>query len=48
LEDGRPVAQGKPHEVVQSELLSRVFHTPVLVDRNPSSGRPRITWVGHG
>jgi hypothetical protein len=31
--------------VLQSELLSRVFRTPVAVDVNPSSGRPRVNWV---
>lgn len=45
LEAGRCLAQGKPEQVLQSGLLSRVFRTPVVVDRNPSSGRPRVTWV---
>jgi iron complex transport system ATP-binding protein len=45
LEAGRSLAQGRPEQVLQSELLSRVFRTPVAVDRNPSSGRPRVTWV---
>jgi ABC-type hemin transport system ATPase subunit len=45
LESGRVVLQGPPEEVFQAEELSRVFDTCVAVDRNPSSGRPRITWV---
>jgi len=45
LDGGRCLAQGKPEQVLQSDLLSRVFRTHVLVDRNPSSGRPRVTWV---
>ncbi len=45
LDSGRPVCQGRPDQVFQSDLLSRVFKTPVLVDRNPSSGRPRVTWI---
>jgi ABC-type cobalamin/Fe3+-siderophores transport system ATPase subunit len=45
VETGRAVRQGKPEEVLQSDLLSRVFGTRVLVDRNPASGRPRATWV---
>ena len=45
LDGGRCVRQGEPDAVLESALLSRVFRTPVLVDRNPSSGRPRITWV---
>ena len=45
LEAGRCLCQGSAEEVFRSELLSRVFRTPVSVDRNPSSGRPRVTWV---
>lgn len=45
LDDGRCVRQGRPETVLESGLLSRVFRTRVLVDRNPSSNRPRITWV---
>jgi iron complex transport system ATP-binding protein len=45
LDAGRCLCQGKPEQVLQSELLSRVFRTPVVVDLNPSSGRPRVNWV---
>ena len=45
LEGGQCVRQGIPSRVLNSDLLSRVFRTPVLVDLNPSSGRPRVTWV---
>jgi iron complex transport system ATP-binding protein len=45
LESGRVVLQGPPEEVFRADELSRVFDTRVAVDRNPSSGRPRITWV---
>jgi iron complex transport system ATP-binding protein len=45
LEDGRCLSKGEPEEVLRSDVLSRVFRTPVVVDRNPSSGRPRVTWV---
>ena len=45
LEAGRPLALGRPQDVLNSELLSRVFRTPVAVDRNPASGRPRVTWT---
>lgn len=44
LEDGSCLSQGKPGDVLRSDVLSRVFRTPVAVDRNPSSGRPRVTW----
>lgn len=42
---GRSVCQGVSEQVLRSELLSRVFGTSVLVDRNLASGRPRVTWV---
>ena len=45
LDRGQCLRQGTPGQVFDAELLSRVFRTPVVVDRNPSSGRPRATWV---
>jgi iron complex transport system ATP-binding protein len=45
LEAGRCLSQGSPERVLESGILSRVFRTPVTVDRNPSSGRPRVTWI---
>ncbi|MGD1103005.1 MAG: ABC transporter ATP-binding protein [Terriglobia bacterium] len=45
LEGGNCLRQGKAEDVFQADLLSRAFRTPVLVDKNPSSGRPRVTWV---
>jgi ABC-type hemin transport system ATPase subunit len=45
MERGRCLAKGTAEQVLEPELLSRVFRTPILVDRNPSSGRPRLTWV---
>lgn len=45
LEDGRCLSKGRPEEVLRSDVLSRVFRTPVVVDRNPTSGRPRVNWV---
>jgi iron complex transport system ATP-binding protein len=45
LHRGACLRQGKPREVFQADLLSQAFRTPVLVDQNPSSGRPRVTWV---
>jgi iron complex transport system ATP-binding protein len=44
LDGGRLIRQGPPEAVFEPDLLSRVFRTPVAVDRNPASGRPRITW----
>ena len=45
LEAGQCLAKGPAEQVLQSDLLSRVFRTPVQVDRNPSTGRPRVSWV---
>jgi ABC-type cobalamin/Fe3+-siderophores transport system ATPase subunit len=45
LEGGRAVLQGPPEAVLNADLLSRAFRTPVAVDCNPSSGRPRVTWM---
>jgi iron complex transport system ATP-binding protein len=45
MERGRCLAKGTAEQVLQPDLLSRVFRTPILVDRNPSSGRPRVNWV---
>ena len=45
LEAGSTVSQGPPEAVLDADQLSRVFRTPIAVDRNPSSGRPRITWM---
>ena len=45
LEGGRTALQGPPETALDAGLLSRAFRTPVAVDRNPSSGRPRVTWV---
>ena len=45
IEAGRAVCQGTAEEVLRTELVSRVFGTTVLIDQNPRSGRPRVTWV---
>ena len=44
LDAGRCLRQGTPEEAFDPTLLTRVFRTPVTVDHNPSSGRPRVTW----
>jgi len=44
LEAGRCICQGTAERVFQSDVLSRAFHTRVSVDRNPWSGRPRVSW----
>jgi iron complex transport system ATP-binding protein len=44
LDSGRCLRQGTAEQVFDAELLSRVFRTRVIVDHNPTSGRPRVTW----
>jgi iron complex transport system ATP-binding protein len=43
LSRGRVRAEGTPEEVIAEPLLREVYETCVLVDRNPSSGAPRVT-----
>ncbi len=45
LDKGRCIRQGSAGDVYEAGLLSQVFRTPVAVDRNPTSGRPRVSWV---
>jgi iron complex transport system ATP-binding protein len=43
LERGRVAAEGTPAEVMTREVLSRVYHWPISVDRDTVTGSPRIT-----
>jgi iron complex transport system ATP-binding protein len=43
MKNGRAVCQGQPNDVLTRELLSEVYGVPVAVDRNPYSGRPRVS-----
>jgi iron complex transport system ATP-binding protein len=45
LDKGRCLCQGSAREVFRADLLSRVFRTPVVVDQNPATDRPRVTWA---
>lgn len=42
MSEGRIVAHGTPDEVLQPMLLERVYHTPVLRQMNPLTGRPLL------
>lgn len=44
MDGGRVVAQGAPAEVLTSENLEAVFRTPLLVEADPRTGRPRVSW----
>lgn len=43
LREGEIVTMGSPEEVIARESLERVYGCPVLVDRHPQSGMPRVT-----
>ena len=43
LREGEIVTVGSPEEVIAGESLERVYGCPVLVDRHPQSGMPRVT-----
>lgn len=45
LKDGCLIACGAPREVMTDQLLSGLFETPLLVDRHPQSGNPRVFWT---
>jgi iron complex transport system ATP-binding protein len=45
LKDGRLLATGTPSDVMTADLLEQLFETPLLVDRHPQSGKPRISWI---
>jgi iron complex transport system ATP-binding protein len=43
LKEGQIEAIGRPDEVVTEAQIQAVYHTPVIVDRHPMTGRPRVT-----
>jgi iron complex transport system ATP-binding protein len=45
LKRGALLACGEPRSVMSSEQLSQAFDTPLVVDANPHSGNPRVSWV---
>lgn len=42
LKNGRIFAMGKPDEVVTTQAVEDVYECPVLVDKHPLSGKPRV------
>ena len=44
MDGGRVVAQGPPAEVLTSANLETVFRTPLRVEVDPRTGRPRVSW----
>ena len=42
LKNGKVYAEGTPDEVVTASNIEGVYDCPVMVDKNPLSGRPRV------
>jgi len=45
IKDGRLIAGGQPEEIMTVDLLSQLFELPLLIDKHPVSGKPRISWL---
>jgi iron complex transport system ATP-binding protein len=45
LHAGQLIACDVPEKVLTEERLTEVFATPLLVDRHPHSGKPRVSWM---
>ena len=45
LSRGRTLAEGAPKKVINPDLLASAYGVTVLVDQEPSRGRPRVTLV---
>ena len=45
LDEGRVAAEGAPQEVLQPDTLGRVYRWPVVVERDPLTGSPRVVPV---
>lgn len=46
LNEGRMRACGPPEEVLREEILSEVYKTDLIVDRNPVTGTPMVVLLG--
>ena len=45
LKKGKLAAKGSPETVLNRDVLREVFAIEVLLDRNPASGKPRVTTI---
>ena len=45
LAKGKPLHLGSPEEVFTPSLLEQTYGVPMLVDRNPANGKPRISFA---
>ncbi len=45
LKDGRVYSTGVPDEVITASNIKAVYECPVIVDKNPAAGSPRVSLV---
>ena len=45
LKEGSIFERGEPEKVITASNIEEVYECPVIVDKNPSSGRPRVSMV---
>jgi len=43
LRNGSIYEMGEPEEVITAANIEAVYDCPVLVDKNPATGRPRVS-----
>jgi ABC-type hemin transport system ATPase subunit len=43
LRSGSIYEMGEPDEVITAANIEAVYDCPVMVDKNPATGRPRVT-----
>ena len=46
MKNGSIYEMGEPQKVITESNIKAVYDCPVLVDKNPSTGRPRVSLVG--
>jgi iron complex transport system ATP-binding protein len=46
LREGKIYEMGEPEKVITESNIAHIYETGVLVDKNPVSGRPRVTLLG--
>ena len=46
LRDGSIYEMGEPDQVITAANVEAVYDCPVLVDKNPATGRPRVSLMG--
>lgn len=48
IKEGRIKAAGDPSAILSEELIQQVYGCRTLIDRHPTTGRPRITLIPEG